>query len=236
MITSIKIFKSNKRFAFSDHHNFKFKPGLNLILGANTCGKTSLLNIIKQFNCYEPFDMLEKDVQLLKNYPVKLDNLKKQGTQVKGKISKVLEYKPQELHESYDLRLMQTDLKTALLSKYQSKGQGRTSYHDWFSQYLTNNAKFREKDLETIEELKIPYEKGFMILSDEPENSLAINMQFGLFDWFYQLAEAYKEHCQIIIATHSIAAFTMVKNPNVNIIEMNEGWVDMILDRVREVL
>ena len=50
MITNIKVSKSNERFTFSDHHNFKFKPGLNLILGANTCGKTSLLNIIKQFN------------------------------------------------------------------------------------------------------------------------------------------------------------------------------------------
>ena len=65
---------------------------------------------------------------------------------------------------------------------------------------------------------------------------MAINMQFGLFDWFYEFAEAWGDRLQLIIASHSVAAFKLAEKnlPLVNVIELNKGWVKKINKRINE--
>ena len=40
-----------------------------------------------------------------------------------------------------------------------------------------------------LKEQKLEYDNKLVIIADEPENSMALNMQFGLFDWFLEFAK-----------------------------------------------
>ena len=44
--------RPDSRFRFCDIRDMDFKPGLNLILGANTSGKTSILESIQTYVAY----------------------------------------------------------------------------------------------------------------------------------------------------------------------------------------
>lgn len=99
------------------------------------------------------------------------------------------------------------------MANFQSRGEGRRSYHDHFINYVQQNYMFTPEELKTLKE---DYNgdidvKTLLITADEPENSMAINMQFGLFDWFYEFAKAWGDRVQIIVATHSVAAFKMAQ-------------------------
>lgn len=230
MLEEIKV-RNNPRFRFSDKKTFIFKPGLNLIVGANTSGKSSLLEIIKTFYAYN--DSWGNPYQNLEYYNnIHLQLKENHKATVKGKLNKVFQYKPQELKESRSLDYLTTDIKTALLSNFQSYGEGRKSYHEWFVDYITKNYKFNQEEISVLKEKSIDFDKFLTIIADEPENSMAINMQFGLFEWFLEWCQA-TPNLQIIIASHSIAAFAMATNPNVNVIEMNNGWVDLIKNKCK---
>lgn len=233
MIEKISV-KRNPFFKNSDFREFNFKPGLNILLGPNTSGKSSLINIIKYYNAY--VERKSEVIQNFHNYAHYKYMLERGPAKVTGKISRVLEYKPQELHENSNLNFMQTDTLTAIASRFQSKGEGRYSYHNFFVDYVTNNQKLTNYELEALKEQKLEYDNKLVIIADEPENSMALNMQFGLFDWFLEFAETWKDKLQIIIASHSLAAYTLTNNNNVNIIEMNKGWVNKINNQVKMAL
>jgi predicted ATPase len=209
-----------------------FKPGLNLILGANTSGKTSILESIQSYVGYTRDFWSEKQhLDLIKNYHKSIQE--RYNVDIKGGICKYLSYKPEELKEVTDFEYnTQSDFKTRVMSNFQSRGEGRRSYHDHFINYVQQNYMFTPDELKTLKE---NYDgdidiKTLLITADEPENSMAINMQFGLFDWFYEFAKVWGDRVQIIVATHSVAAFKMAQKnlPDVNIIELNKGWVKRI--------
>lgn len=231
MIEKITIKANNPRFEFSDYKTFYFKPGLNLITGANTSGKSSLLNMIRLFNRFDTF--MANEYQSFKKWSQFETMLKEEG-KVFGKISKTTEYRPQVFKETSDFSFAGGDFSMgrALASKFQSSGEGRTSYHEQFVSNIQKKNSFSKEDIEFLKENKFEYDNGLLIIADEPENSMAINMQFGLFEWFLEWCEAVPR-LQVIIATHSIAAFALANNPKINFIEMNKGWKDNILDKCK---
>lgn len=228
----IKRLRPDSRFRFCDIRHMDFKPGLNLILGANTSGKTSILESIQSYVGYSRDFWSEKQhLDLIKNYHKSIQE--RYNVDIKGGICKYLSYKPEELKEVTDFEYnTQSDFKTRVMSNFQSRGEGRRSYHDHFINYVQQNYMFTPDELKTLKE---NYDgdidiKTLLITADEPENSMAINMQFGLFDWFYEFAKAWGDRVQIIVATHSVAAFKMAQKnlPDVNVIELNKGWVKRI--------
>lgn len=230
MINRIKI-KRSPRFINCDLKEIEFKPGLNIILGANTSGKSSLIEVIKGFNAFQD-DFGKGSQNLLYTKMFQDDTLKKYKVEVEGKFCKLLSYKPESLKEQFDLSYIGTDLVTMINSKFQSRGEGRRHYHEFFVRYVEKNHSFTKDE---IEHIKVDYEpEQLIIVADEPENSMAINMQFALFDWFLDFAKTYKDKLQIIIATHSIAAFKMANREDVNIIELNKNWIKNITRRIYE--
>lgn len=228
----IKKLRPDSRFKFCDIRHMDFKPGLNLILGANTSGKTSILESIQSYVGYSRDFWSEKQhLDLIKNYHKSIQE--RYNVDIKGGICKYLSYKPEELKEVTDFEYnTQSDFKTRLMSNFQSRGEGRRSYHDHFVNYVQQNYMFTPDEVQTLKE---SYDgeidiKTLLITADEPENSMAINMQFGLFDWFYEFAKVWGDRLQIIVATHSVAAFKMAQKnlPDVNVIELNKGWVRRI--------
>lgn len=228
----IKRLRPDSRFRFCDIRHMDFKPGLNLILGANTSGKTSILESIQLYVGYTRDFWSEKQhLDLIKNYHKSIQE--RYNVDIKGGICKYLSYKPEELKEVTDFEYnTQSDFKTRVMSNFQSRGEGRRSYHDHFINYVQQNYMFTPDELKTLKE---NYDgdidiKTLLITADEPENSMAINMQFGLFDWFYEFAKIWGNRVQIIVATHSVAAFKMAQKnlPDVNVIELNKGWVKRI--------
>ena len=228
----IKRLRPDSRFRFCDIRHIDFKPGLNLILGANTSGKTSIIESIQSYVTYARDFWSEKQhLDLIKNYHKSIQE--RYNVDIKGGICKYLSYKPEELKEVTDFEYnTQSDFKTRVMSNFQSRGEGRRSYHDHFINYVQQNYMFTPDELKTLKE---NYDgdidiKTLLITADEPENSMAINMQFGLFDWFYEFTKVWGDRLQIIVATHSVAAFKMAQKnlPDVNVIELNKGWVKRI--------
>ena len=232
----IKRLTPDSRFRFCDIRHMDFKPGLNLILGANTSGKTSIIESIQSYVGYaRDFWSERQHLDLIDNYHKRIKE--RYNVEITGGVCKYLSYKPEELKEVTDFNYnTQSDFRTRMMSNFQSRGEGRRSYHEGFVNYVQRNAQFTPDELVT---LKNSYKgeidvKTLLITADEPENSMAINMQFGLFDWFYEFAETNGDQLQIIIATHSIAAFKMAdKNlPLVNVIELNKNWIKNINKRI----
>lgn len=224
--------RPDSRFRFCDIRDMDFKPGLNLILGANTSGKTSILESIQTYVGYARDFWSEKQhLDLIENYHLTIKE--RYNVEIKGGVCKYLSYKPEELKEVTDFEYnTQSDFKTRVMANFQSRGEGRRSYHDHFINYVQQNYMFTPEELKTLKE---DYNgdidvKTLLITADEPENSMAINMQFGLFDWFYEFAKVWGDRVQIIVATHSVAAFKMAQKnlPDINVIELNKGWVKRI--------
>ena len=229
MLKNIKIKRINQdsRFRNCDIRKLTFKPGLNLLVGANTCGKSSILQAICLFNGYDIHFTNRQNFRSLHSSRCTLSNYQ---VEIEGKISKLIEYAPHQFKEKVDLNFMQCNTIDAVLSKFQSSGEGRRSYHDFFVKYVFENYKLSAKEVDDLKNwTNEEYENGLIIIADEPENSMAINMQFGLFDWFYEFSKA-NSNLQIVIATHSAAAFKLIEKnlPDVNVIEFNKGWIKQI--------
>ena len=229
MLKNIKIKRINQdsRFRNCDIRKLTFKPGLNLLVGANTCGKSSILQAICLFNGYDIHFTNRQNFRSLHSSRCTLSNYQ---VEIEGKISKLIEYAPHQFKEKADLNFMQCNTIDAVLSKFQSSGEGRRTYHDFFVKYVSENYKLSAKEVDDLKNwTNEEYENGLIIIADEPENSMAINMQFGLFDWFYEFSKA-NSNLQVIIATHSAAAFKLIEKnlPDVNVIEFNKGWIKQI--------
>lgn len=233
MFYGIKIKRHNKesRFNNCDIKNICFKPGLNIIVGGNASGKSTILEIIKDFNCLD--DMPRRQGYQRQNLSLassRRNYLKEQyNVEVEGIISKVIPYNPQELKESFSFDFMMSGIFTAVESKFQSSGEGRFNYHLSFVERLQTNKNFNEAENSQIKEYNVPVDNSLIIVSDEPENSQSLIAQIGLFRWFRDFCQA-NPSVQVIIATHSIAIFTneFLNNPDINYIELSKNWIKTI--------
>ena len=138
----IKRLTPDSRFRNCDIRHIDFKPGINLLLGANTSGKTSIISAIQEFEAYsDSFWSENQNLDLLKNYHLRIKE--RFNVEITGKVCKYINYKPQELAEVRDFNYdTQSDFRTRIMSNFQSRGEGRRNYHDNFLIYVQNNQKF----------------------------------------------------------------------------------------------
>lgn len=251
MIKSIKITDSKKlplRYAdyiFKNGQIFEFKPGINIIVGENACGKSTLMKIIKKYLlCNEDIESNVSSINKLFEW--------KNGDFCNGA----------EVKADYDLKAF--SLRTAnemddneklgsfanfgltYLSMNSSEGEKILQsmihlFNRMFSQdednkfpiKQLNNTKeqsnevykrYAEQYLEYIEKNKIKDElKEYTIFMDEPDKNLSIKN----LEQIYTVLSTHKEHAQIIAVIHNpVLIYSLSKNKDINFIEMSENYLE----------
>jgi len=225
---------------------FTFKPGINIIVGKNASGKSTLLKLIaRHFHCeqggisyltnpsiYEIFGFDEK--KIYKGYEITHDG------------QPVGYHSPEKeigiYSGTFDDDFMDDGIKS-LLTRQVSQGQKTISNISNITKKLsaTNEIKCsmnknRVNDL-WVKKIDNAYEllnrgktlkpSQKTLLLDEPERSLDLENELG----FFSILEKIKDKYQIIIATHSPFAFFI---SDAHYIEITRGYHNLIKKQIKE--
>jgi len=225
---------------------FTFKPGINIIIGKNASGKSTLLMLLaRHFHCeqggisyltnhsmYELFGFDEK--KTYKGYEIKHDG------------QPVGYYNPdKEIGVSggaFDDDFMDDAIKS-LFTRQFSQGQKTIRNINNITKKLSNTngvkcsmnknsvndiwVKKIENSYKLLNQGKTLKPSQKTILLDEPERSLDLENEIV----FFSLLEKIKDKYQIIIATHSPFAFFI---SDAHYIEITKGYRNLIKKQIKE--
>lgn len=241
---------------FNKNKSVTFKSGINVIVGLNGCGKTTLLNLIRRYTlCLTniistcPSNNLEFINLLFSNDNKLLDGIKV-ISDYQGVIFSMLEYKVLE-RESNCLQSA-SKFNTYVNMLNCSTGEGISSGLDSLFNVMFDpktNLNFPIKKLKEVASNKYsaihskaeqllqyyrensfqydnPKDFEFTVLMDEPDRNLDINRV----EEVYNVLKLKKENTQIIAVVHNpILIYKLSKLNHVNIIEMTEGYVKDVI-------
>lgn len=229
---------------FKNGTEYTFKPGVNIIVGENGCGKTTLMNLIKKYllvdytecdkgayrnNINSLYDnMFEKD-KLLDGVEVYADYHKNTF-----RLSHAGEKDRQQALETFE------DFGTMFTQRHSSTGESvLVAINSLFNYMFSKKVKltfdynqFKESDplyLEYINKHRIEGDE-FTILMDEPDRNLDIEN----INQIKSILSYHKEHTQMIAVVHNpLLIYTLSKNKDINFIEMTEGYIHKIQSIIR---
>lgn len=243
---------------FNKNKSVSFKSGVNVIVGLNGCGKTTLLNLIRRYTlCLNdmtstcPSGNLELSDLLTKN--INGDEIcdgVKIISDYQGVVFNMLEYKTLEKRENF----LQDHVKfqTYFNSLHCSTGEGISSGLDMLFKTMFDtktNLEFPIKDLKKISNSDfLPHQaKAKQLLEYYKENSFKYdnpaefeftvlmdepdrNLDINRVKDIYDILNHKKEQTQIIAVIHNpILIYKLSKCSHVNIIEMTENYVDDVV-------
>lgn len=252
MVTKVKI-NDNKRAPLgylNDLKNFRsgteyvFKPGVNIIVGENGCGKTTLLNILKLYLVvgYNECERgkFNSNINSIASFH-KIDGIDVYADYDKNtfRLSHAGERQKHDAIERFDdfgMTYMQAKSSTGesvniainrLLKLMFSQDVNLKFDYD---QFKDNYPEFHKYILEHREK-DCPNE--FTILMDEPDRNLSLENLKEI----KEILSFHKENTQIIAVIHNpLLIASLSKIPDINFIEMTEGYVKKIKDAIREML
>jgi len=234
---------------FQNGKEFIFKPGVNIIVGENGCGKTTLMNLIKNYLMvdYMDCDKGEYRCNINRLYEGALSDKRDllDGVDVYADYQKNT-FRLSHAGEKEKNQALKTfeDFGTMFSQKHSSTGESvLVAVNSLFNYMFKKGAKltfdygqFKESDPLYWEYVKNHWQQGsdeWTILMDEPDRNLDIEN----IDQIKDILSFHKEHTQIIAVIHNpLLICSLSKKKGVNIIEMTEGYIHKVNQLVRNLI
>jgi predicted ATPase len=217
-----------------------FKPGVNIIVGENGCGKTTLMNLIKK---YLLVDYTECDKGMYGcNINALFGNLLDRNAMLDG-VDVYADYQRNTFRLSHagekdGQQALETsrDFGTMIAQKHSSTGEGvLVAINSLFGYIFSKNAKltfdykqFKKEYPLYWEYIKNHHQEGsneWTILMDEPDRNLSIEN----INQIKSILSFRKEHTQIIAVIHNpLLIYSLSKVETINFIEMTEGYIEKV--------
>ena len=226
---------------FQNSKEFIFKPGVNVIVGENGCGKTTLINLIRRYLMvdYMYCDKGEYRCNINRLYESALNDKRNllDGVDVYADYQRNtfrLSHAG-EKEQSQELKTFE-DFGTLFTQKHSSTGESvlvaiNSLFNHMFSkkaQLTYDYSQFKESDPLYWEYVKSHQQEDsdeWTVLMDEPDRNLDIEN----IDTIKNILSFHKPHTQMIAVVHNpLLICSLSKKKSINIIEMTEGYVDKV--------
>ena len=234
---------------FQNNKEFIFKPGVNIIVGENGCGKTTLMNLIRRYLMvdYMDCDKGEYRGNINRLYESALSDKRGllAGVDVYAdyqrntfRLSHAGEKEKEQAIETFE------DFGTMFTQKTSSTGESvLVAINSLFGYMFSKKAKltydysqFKESDPLYWEYVKSHQQEGsdeWTILMDEPDRNLDIEN----IDQIKRILSSHKPQTQMIAVVHNpLLICSLSKKKSINIIEMTEGYVHKVNQLVRNLI
>ena len=226
---------------FQNGKEYVFKPGVNIIVGENGCGKTTLMNLIREYLMvdYMYCDKGEYRCNINRLYESALSDKRDllDGVDVYADYQKNT-FRLSHAGEKEQSQALKTfeDFGTMFNQKRSSTGESvLVAVNSLFNYMFRKGAKltfdysqFKESDPLYWKYVKSHQQESsdeWTILMDEPDRNLDIEN----IDQIKGILSFHKEQTQMIAVVHNpLLIYNLSKKKSINIIEMTDGYVDKV--------